>query len=145
MNAHRHAVCLFALTVLIVIPGCPPPRLGGGCAYDETPGVATIISVSAAGPDGYNCPNDPFEVVFDFVPTDPEAADLAQTGRHLTVSAGANPPLAWIEDEGLTEGTQHNVVRRDITKGTCTPLLFRFIDVDYDAGVAACFDTGSPD
>ena len=130
------------LLASVALSGCPlvdDPIVGGPCEYDDTPGTATIVSVQDADPAGNNCANDPVEVIFDFTPDDAGAADLAATGWHLTISAGENPPRAWVEDEGLTEGSEHSAIRRDITQGTCTPILYEFTEVDYDAGVAACY------
>ncbi len=126
------------LLASVAVSGCDTIT-GGPCTYDDTPGTATIASVEDADPADNNCANDPVEVVFDFAPDDPGAADLAATGLRLTIAGGANPPLAWVEDEGLTEGSAHDVIRRDITRGTCTPVLYEFLNVDYDAGIAACY------
>lgn len=41
-------------------------------------------------------------------------------------------------------GSQHTCIRRDITKGTCTPVLYRFPDVDTQAGLDACFAVEEP-
>ena len=61
------------------------------------------------------------------------------SGARLTISEGVNPPRQWVESEGLTVGSQHVCTRRDISSGTCSPLLFDFTDVDYAAGVALCY------
>lgn len=116
-----------------------PPWDGGPCKYVDTPGVATIVSVESADPDALNCTNDPVEVIFDYQPDDPASADLAVTGRRLKISEGVNPPREWVESEGLIVGSQHVCIRRDITSGTCTPLLFEFADVDYEAGIDLCY------
>ncbi|MGD8451689.1 MAG: hypothetical protein PVJ57_07705 [Phycisphaerae bacterium] len=113
---------------------------GGPCEYADTPGVATVVSVSPADPGDPNCWNDPVEVVFDYVPDDPELAHLAVSGIRLTISEGVNPPATWVEDEGLTAGSPHPCLRRDITSGACTPLLFELLDVDYEAGIDQCYD-----
>ena len=101
-------------------------------------GRARTRTSTEADPDSNNCANDPVEVVFDFVPTDP-TVDASATGWRLTISDGANPPAAWVADEGLTEGSEHPCTRRNIISGTCTPVLYEFTDVDYDAGIAACY------
>lgn len=113
---------------------------GGPCDYTDTPGVASVVSVTTADPDQLNCWNDPVQVIFDYVPDDPELAHLAVSGIRLAISEGVNPPAAWVEDEGLTVGSTHPCLRRDIMSGTCTPLLFELLDVDYEAGVDQCYD-----
>lgn len=117
-----------------------PPLFGGPCDYVDTPGVATIVSVSAADPGDLNCSNDPVVVNFDFLPDDPAQAGLAALGVRLRISEGVNPPRAWTEAEGLVTGSLHPCVRRDISSGTCTPLLFVLSDVDYEAGIAQCYE-----
>jgi len=115
------------------------PPLGGPCEYIDTPGTATIVSVEPADPDALNCPNDPVVVMFDFQPVEPAGGTLAATGIRLTISEGVNPPREWVESEGLTPGSQHPCLRRDITSGACTPLLFELTDVDYGTGIDLCY------
>lgn len=121
--------------------GGPPSSgpFGGPCIYTDTPGVATIVSVTPAEPGDLNCWNDPVVVLFDYYPNPPASPALAAAGVALTIGEGLNPPLSWIEAEGLTVGTQHKCRRRDITSGTCTPLLFDFPGVDYAAGLKKCY------
>jgi hypothetical protein len=106
-------------------------NIGGDCTYVQTPGTATIVSVESS--DGWCA--DAVVVTFDFV-ADDGAADV-QTGT-ITIAAGDDPPLSWVEDEGLTEGSTHDMVREDIDKGTCSPLLYTLTNVDYDAALDAC-------
>lgn len=130
-----------------VVKGQPADHtpVGGGCAYAEISGVARIVSVKPADPSLYNCRNDPVEVVFDFVPNDPTATGSyrfpawADTGQHLTVSGGANPPRQWVLGAGLAPGTTRACVRSEITAGTCTPVIFTLSDVDYTKGAEACW------
>jgi hypothetical protein len=117
----------------------PPPIFGGPCKYLDTLGVATIVALETPEPDVLNCPNDPVEVIFDYQPDDPASRDLGATGLRLTISEGVNPPREWVESEGLTVGSQHVCIRRDIASGTCSPLLFDFADVDYEAGIELCY------
>ncbi len=139
-----HPLTVCGALLLLVIPTCRIPMVGGPCEYENTSGVATITSVEPASTNGLNCTNDPVEVVFDFTPDDAADAGLAATGRTLTIGEGLNPPLSWVQAEGLTVGSQHTCIRRDITKGTCTPVLYRFPDVDTQAGLDACFAAEEP-
>ena len=70
--------------------------IGGPCDYEDTAGVATIVSVEPAATNGLNCGDDAVEIVFDFAPDDPAAADLAETGLFVAVSEGVNPDRAVI-------------------------------------------------
>jgi hypothetical protein len=132
------SIAILMLTANLGLGNIDPP-FGGPCEYADTPGIATIVSIDAPDPDDLNCSNDPVEVTFDFVPDDPASAHLAAADVRLRISEGVNPPRAWVEDEGLTVGSQHVCVRRDITSGTCTPLLFEFSEVDYEAGIELCY------
>lgn len=112
----------------------------GRCgAYHDTPGTARITSVGPAPANEYRCEADPVRVLFDFEPDDPARAELAATGVPLTVGAGAHPPRAWVEGSGLTVGSEHPAVRSDQPGGPCTPIVFALADVDYAAGLQACF------
>ena len=138
-------ICACTASLLLALGPCDAtPDVGGGCDYDHTPGVATIISVETAGADDFNCPNDPVVVVFDFVPDDPADAALAKTGERLWIGDGKNPPRPWVEAEGLTVGSTHTCIRDDITAGTCTPLLFDFPNLDLQAASDACYDEPEP-
>jgi hypothetical protein len=127
-----------AVFVVCMVSGCVWP-VGGPCEYAEVSGTATIVSVSDASEGENNCANDPVVVVFDFVPDDPGDEAHAATGWHLTIGGGANPPRAWVDAEGLTVGTEHPCMRSDILSGTCTPVLYTFTGVDYDAAIDACY------
>ena len=129
---------MVVVSALCAASGCARV-IGGPCEYTDTPGTATIVSVSDAEPDANNCANDPVVVVFDFAPADPGDEAGAATGWHLTIAGGANPPRAWVQAEGLIEGTQHACVRSDIVTGTCSPVVYEFSNADYEAGIAACY------
>ncbi|MCK4221480.1 MAG: hypothetical protein KAX25_01325 [Dehalococcoidia bacterium] len=135
-------VLLVALALLVSIAAgavaCEEatPPVGGPCEYGHIPGVATVVSVEADDSEDALC-QDAVVVTFDFVPDDASAVDdyrfpgWLDTGQHLTVGAGANPPRAWVVEQGLTERSEHRCVRSEITSGTCTPVLFSFPDIDF--------------
>ena len=121
------------------------PAVGGPCEYVAISGVATIVSVGEVDPQHYSCPNNPVQVLFDFVPDDAGATeayrwpDWPDTGQRLTIAAGANPPRRWVTEEGLTAGSQHRCLRREVVSGACPPVLFEFPDLDQESGRAACW------
>lgn len=127
------------LTAVFATVGHASGPFGGPCTYADTPGVATVISVEAADPGDLNCSNDPVEVVFDFRPLDSWQGGLAASAVRLTISEGVNPPSEWVEQEGLVVGSQHTCMRRDIISGTCTPWLFKLMDVDETSAIDACY------
>ena len=119
--------------------------VGGACEYEDIAGTATIISVTEAPAEEYNCENNPVKVVFDFRPSYLLARllymfpDFADEGNTLTIAGGANPPASWVEAQGIVPGAKLAAVRREIVSGTCTPVIYSFPDIDMDAAVEACY------
>lgn len=116
-----------------------PGPIGRCGAYVSTPGTARITAVEPAPAGEYSCTNDPVRVLFTFTPAAGADPSLAATGVALTIGAGANPPRAWVQAQGLTVGSEHPAVRLDEHGGACTPLVWRVTDVDTDAGLRACY------
>jgi hypothetical protein len=139
----KQFIPLVILFVLLVSCKDDDPVAGGSCVYDEIPGTAEITEIVVDTDDGRLCDNA-VVVYFDFVPTDPSATVLYRfpnwpdIHRRLIVADGKNPPSSWVEAEGLTVGSEHACVRKEETKGTCTPVLFTFPDVDYSGWVEYC-------
>ena len=142
--------CLAGLMILTAQPvdaAERPPVDGGPCDYQSTAGIALIQEWAAVSPEENNCAQA-VRLVFDFVPDDPDASrhyptrtvDVPDTSRTLMVGGGKNPPLQWVVDQGLTPGSIHRCERRDITAGTCTPVNFRFLEIDYTSYVTDCFE-----
>lgn len=115
-------------------------------ASSRIPGWATITALRAPDPHSYNLA-DPVEVVFDFQPDDPRARDrytMAVVGDHghlLTVGAGANPSRRWVVRMGMTPGSRHRCMRRELLHGVGTPVVFEFPEIDA-AALAAAFQEG---
>ena len=110
---------------------------GGPCEYVKISGTATITSIVDASDDAYNCDNEPVEVLFDFVPDDPDVTNdylfpnTSDSGRYLRVGEGQNPPRNYMNDKGIIVGSSHNCVRNEILNGTCTPVFFQFPEIDF--------------
>lgn len=135
---HRHAPLSTTLPSLAALMGLFT-TLGVGCAepctYTETAGTAVVTYVSGTDSGMNDCADEPREVGLAFIP---EGSDEATVTATLTVGDGANPPLSWLEAEGLTEGSEHPAVLKEIIEGTCTPTIIELTDVDYEAGTDAC-------
>jgi hypothetical protein len=117
------------------------PLDGGNCEYVDHLGTATIVSTDPAPAGGNNCLNA-VEVVFDFAPNGTSGYIFPQwpdEGNLLTVGDGKNPPATWVAEKGLTPGSEHDAVRREIVIGTCTPVLFEFPDLDLTGWEEDCF------
>jgi len=122
-------------TVPSLLPGCNEPITGGPCQYRDFSGTAMIRSVTPDAASGRNCENDVI-IVFDFTPDDPGDIDLYRfkqwpdTGRVFDLISGGSVPDRWAQKEGLTPGSEHICIRREIRIGACSPLIFEFPDVD---------------
>jgi hypothetical protein len=130
------AIALTALTLSFLCAGCTNDPVGGPCPYSDFPGTATIRTGTPGNSSGSDCENGVI-IVFDFAPTDSSDVDdyrfpaWPDTGRVFELSSGGSVPDRWADKEGLTPGSKHQCIRREIRVGPCTPLLFKFPDVDY--------------
>ena len=111
---------------------------GGPCEYLEIPGTAKITAIKPAGA-GYNCPRNPVEVLFDFMPVDPKLSCRNAQDRHFQIGAGMNPSMDFVEKRGLKVGQTLRCIRKEIVRGTCSPLGFDFPDVDLSDYGKFCF------
>ena len=140
-------VALLLIGVLITVTSnCSDDDfvIGQLCPYVNVEGSAEILSLLSVDPDANNCPRNPITVLFVFRPDDPSARDgylhpQWSDTSHLTVGDGKNPNLGWTIGEGLVQGSIHDCVRSELTGGACTPVVFRFPDIDYVAWNDSCF------
>jgi hypothetical protein len=142
-----HAVIFLLSACCASIPcgsGADGPRVGGACEYRQIYGWGTIIDVRKAAPGANNC-KDAVEVVFSFSPDDPTApehyrfADHPDTRQYLRVGAGMNPPRSWARHKGLVKGAVLRCIRSEAQKGTCTPVIFTFPEIDMAGWQKTCF------
>ena len=127
MAKSKSFVALALLALGWRIPAFGGPQMkGGGCVYRDCPGTATVTAIRSAPAGAYNCPREPVEVVFTFVPKNPRHASLRAEGQLLTVGAGMNPPRAFVEHLGIAVGKSYRCLRREIVSGTCTPTVYEF-------------------
>lgn len=111
---------------------------GGPCEYLEIPGTAKITAIKPAGA-GYNCPRNPVEVLFNFTPDDPKRSSRNAQDRHFQIGSGMNPSMDFVENLGLKVGQTLRCIRKEIVRGTCSPLGFDFPDVDLSNYGKFCF------
>jgi hypothetical protein len=105
------------------------------CEYYFIEGTATIKSVTDAGKGEKNCPNHPVRVIFDFVPDDPSAKmnfleKYPNKNVKYTIFDGMNPPAEWATSSGLTVGSTHKCARKQLSSGSCAPVVYAFHDVN---------------
>jgi hypothetical protein len=118
---------------------------GGPCVYrSDIVGKAKIIRLGSPAPNQYNC-KDPVEIIFNFVPDDPIGPynylipDWPDNGQKVTIVGGANPNRGWALSQMLIEGSTHRCVRREKRYGCCTPVIFDFLDLDYESAYDSCY------
>jgi|GEM_PF-6558894 len=104
-----------------------PINVGGGCQYKSIAGTAEILSIESAPTSGSNCPIEPQLIKFVFTSDDLTVRDII---AELRINAGMNPSLKWVEDNDITVGKTYRVERQKITSGTCTPVVYKFLDLD---------------
>ncbi len=147
---------IFLISIITVIPACNDNDegadnsgdgdiVGGPCEYNEIIGTAVITSIVDADPGNYNCDNDPVEVIFNFTPDNPDAGDgyrfpdTSDTNQTLTIGGGMNPPEEYMTIKGITAGSSHACIRKEITSGTCTPVIFEFSAIDLTDYAEYCW------
>lgn len=107
-----------------------------GCEYVRYEGYAIIKSVKPAGASEYNCPDNPQKIVFDFTPlniSDRKSyifTNRSDSGAELKINEGINPSLAWVKMNGITAGKKFRCFRTELKKGTCTPVIFTFPELN---------------
>ncbi|MEN6474048.1 MAG: hypothetical protein ABFD81_08545 [Syntrophaceae bacterium] len=136
---------LVSAVLLSAICGCAgsaesaPSIVGGPCAYRDIPGWARIVSIQKASRQASNCPNNPVVVRFDFIPADPKLAFKQAQDLTLTVGAGMNPARSYVAAKGIVKGKTYRCVRREIIKGTCTPVLYAFPTINLKDFDKSCY------
>ena len=109
----------------------PVRPIGGPCSYEEHPGTATIVSVTAL-PRTSSEAYQPHRILFTFQ-AEPMIADpLYAPGKvhEMTLTGGAAPGAKFVEKYGITQGRKIPASIRLIRGGTCTPVLFKFQGID---------------
>jgi len=115
----------------------------GGCSYAKYPGSAIIVSVEQDTNQMSACENAA-TIKFTFYPTDSSASSRyryphwSDTNQVFLVGDGKSPPLNWAISQGLVVGSEHSCERREIISGTCLPVYFKFLEIDYSAWGDSC-------
>ena len=133
-----YGILIIAVSMIFISCGrnSKSDKPGGNCEYNQFEGSAKIISIKDAPKSDYNCPENPKLVIFEFTP-----ANLSDRSKYsfknfsdnsvqMKINDGANPSLAWIKKNKIEAGKKYRCVRTELTKGTCTPVIFEFPDLD---------------
>jgi hypothetical protein len=120
--------------------------IGGACSYDRISGTCQIISVTKTsesirqaqigGGPGY----EGYEIKFKFTPSEEKLEyrkasgggieDIVNKEHTLQLTNSWYPGDKFLEKYMIKEGKVFNCVLCLITKGTCTPVLFEFPDIN---------------
>ncbi|MCK5169597.1 MAG: hypothetical protein KAQ75_06940 [Bacteroidales bacterium] len=109
---------------------------GNICEYIKYEGIAKIKLISIAPSDEYNCPNEPKKIKFEFTPDNISDRDqynytnYNDSANYMRINAGMNPSQLWIDNNKIEIGKEYKCFRTEIKKGTCTPVIFEFPDLD---------------
>ena len=115
--------------------GPEPRRSGGPCEYKVYEGTARITSIRKKEmPQGYPGPShESYEVRFSFQSNKRIQEPYAQVEaveHTLKLTNSWYPGPEFLARYGIEEGGSFECRLRVITKGTCTPLLFDFPEID---------------
>jgi len=109
--------------------------VGGPCEYKEYKGTARIISIrhktmpKTHGGFSY----EPYEVKFSFHPDERIEESFAQVeGREYTLMLNNSwyPGPKFLHKYGIEVGAYFDCGLNVITKGSCTPIIFDFPDIN---------------
>ncbi len=137
-NLMISAAFVIALTVICISCGknSISDAEGGACEYSKIEGFAKIISIKPAPADAYNCPDNPRQIIFQFTPANSSDREkyrfknFSDSSIELKINDGVNPPLSWIKKNKIEAGKKYICIRTELLKGTCTPVIFRFPELN---------------
>jgi hypothetical protein len=105
-------------------------RAGGQCEYAKYQGTATVTSIT------YLPDQQRYKIMFSFVPNQKiQHAWVNTEGREyvLTLTNGQHPGREFMEKYQINVGGRYRCILEAITKGTCTPMIFKFPGMRLDA------------
>jgi hypothetical protein len=108
---------LLSLVAVLSLTACEEPAIvGGDCTYEDTHGTCTFVDATGGA-----------DVTFDFVSDDGSVTD----SDSLVVGDGGTPPTqACLDELGIAPGASVGCTMRNITSGTCSPVVYAFDDFD---------------
>ena len=97
--------------------------VGEDCVYRDIQGIATITHINTANPN---------EVIikYNFSPVDKVAYKYPKFSdediKFFVKGHGSFPPHSWVKAQKIKMGGEYRCVRKELEKGTCTPVVFAF-------------------
>ena len=127
------SLAVLLITASIVYAQGSQQIVGGKCEYDKTKGTCEITSVTkteesiaqaavGGGPGYEGC-----KVKFKFKP---QGKDLLDKEYTMRLTNSWYPGDKFLEKYKIAEGKIFNCTMCTIKKGTCTPVVFEFPDID---------------
>ncbi|MGO9147628.1 MAG: hypothetical protein ACLQDF_14800 [Desulfomonilia bacterium] len=109
------------------------PKDGGPCEYKDYKGNAEIVSIEKIERNSASAsikpPNESYKVTYYFYPE----KKIQETFVHvesrdfvLLLPNSSYPDLEFIQKNNISIGKRIDCVLKVITKGACTPMIFKF-------------------
>lgn len=116
-----------------------PPRVGGKCEYEDTPGTGTVTAIEEQPANG-DCGNHPKKVTLTFSPSDAGAKAEARD-KAFTLGVGGVDFVAagCLAAYKISVGTKLQVVRHKMKSGTCSPLVYEVTALSSPDDTTKCF------
>ncbi len=142
---HKQLVALYTVFLLALGFGCQvhssdiniqkdsSAKVGGPCEYKDYKGKAEVISVQkiefGSASTSIKKPDGSYEVKYSFYPEN----KIQETFVHvesryfvLLLPDSSYPDPEFIRKNDITPGKKLDCVLKVITKGACTPMIFKF-------------------
>lgn len=142
---HKQLVILYIVFLLTLGFGCQlhssdiniqknsSSKVGGPCEYKDYKGNAEIVSVQkiefGSASTSIKQPNESYKVTYCFYPEN----KIQETFVHvesryfvLFLPDSSYPDLMFIRKNDISPGKKLDCVLKVITKGACTPMIFKF-------------------
>jgi hypothetical protein len=109
------------------------PKVGGPCEYKDYKGEAEIVSVqridSSSASARLKQPDELYKVTYSFYPEkriQENFVHIESRRFDLLREDSSYPDLGFIQRNGINPGKKLKCVLQVITKGACTPMIFKF-------------------
>ena len=125
-------------SLFLILQGCSDPVIpvvGGSCKYKSSVETVEVVSISDANRSNsayLSCDKHAVKVMFTFKPSSTLGGMLTPDRPwSLYDTVGKYTSAEYIKSKGLKVGNTYKVKVDTISSGTCTPILFKFVDVDF--------------
>ncbi len=141
MKKNLWVLTVLLLTLIVSLSGCNE-FFGGPCSYTHYQGKATITSILLLENDSHittNKWNERYEVLYRFQLNEGEIIKEDQMNLYdniknkelpFTLTNSWYPNKNYLEKYGIQEGAIFNCTLKLITKGTCSPIIIDFQEIN---------------